>query len=204
MDRRELVAFRQQLRGTALYRLFHREKPLCEACRSMATRSLLYVGITGNPLARLAAHGAAELAPDVTQVRVQWYQSRQLAFEAAMLALQYEKPYYNIAKRYPPRARDRSRAVRTSLYRISCNTEPLCSACRSKGAMRLLFVGVESSPLRGIGAHRRAEWAADVTHITIDCHGTPSGALEAGRLAVEREKPLHGSQLEAAVARRPR
>lgn len=75
----------EQRAPTALYRFYS------------ADRRLLYVGITGNPQGRFAAHEQAEWAPmaDLRRTRVRWYQTRHAALAAEVRAIRRERPIYN-------------------------------------------------------------------------------------------------------------
>jgi hypothetical protein len=157
----------------------------------LQAKSLLYVGIAPNPLARLAVHGSSEWAADVTHVGVDWYRSRRLAYDAATLAVQSEKPYYNVSKRYPPRTGAPLRGVRTALYWISCSVAPFCPACSARPTTGLLSMGIARQPLDAIAGHQRTSWAQDVAQITIEYHATYREALAAETLAIDRERPLH-------------
>jgi hypothetical protein len=67
----------------------------------------------------------------------------------------------------------------------------MCAACTRKAAMRLLYVGVDRTPLSAIGAQRHASWASEVTQITINYYDTPRMALDEERRVMGREKPLY-------------
>ena len=179
MDRKALVGFRQRLRGTALYRLSAAKERLCAGCRKKAIQSLLYVGVARNPLGRLAAHGNAEWAADVTQIQIDWHPTRSSAFQAAVSAIAEEQPYYNVEKRYPPRRGGQFTDTAAAVYRLSCNPEPLCRACRDRMEASCVHLGVSETPLVHIYMHRRKKWARAVTHITVDYHASRREALQA-------------------------
>jgi DNA-binding transcriptional regulator YhcF (GntR family) len=69
---------------TALYRLYDAE------------RSLLYVGITGQPSPRFAQHSADKpWWPQVEHREVEWFDTRSLAAEAEVAAILNESPAHN-------------------------------------------------------------------------------------------------------------
>ena len=171
-----------------MYEISAAKQPLCAGCIKRGTQSLLYVGVARDPVGRLAAHSNAEWAPDVTQVRIAWHPTRTAAYEAAVLAIAEEQPYYNLEKRYPPRRGGGLTDPAAALYRLSCNPEPLCAKCRSKMAMSVLYVGVAESPLADIHTHRRTKWAADVTHITVKYYSSRREALQAEAEAAARSQ----------------
>jgi predicted GIY-YIG superfamily endonuclease len=70
---------------TALYRLYN------------SKRKLLYVGITGNLKARLAAHADTKLWwPEVSRKTVEWHLTREGAAVAELKAIQAERPIHNV------------------------------------------------------------------------------------------------------------
>lgn len=73
-------------RRVALYRHFDRN-----GC-------LLYVGISGSHLLRLAAHMESSVwAGEIAQITVQWFEDREGAAAAEALAIQRERPLHNRA-----------------------------------------------------------------------------------------------------------
>lgn len=73
------------MKPTALYRHFAR------------TGELLYVGIAGNPMARLHDHGKQSVwARAISMVTIVWYPDRFSAEEAERFACMSEGPKYNI------------------------------------------------------------------------------------------------------------
>lgn len=68
---------------------------------------LLYVGASLNPFRRFLQHqGKSSWAYEAVNMTVEWYDSREDAETAEMVAISKEKPRYNIAGK-PNRARDR-------------------------------------------------------------------------------------------------
>lgn len=71
---------------TALYRHFD------------AAGSLLYVGISLSPLARLSAHGdGSHWAQAISRVTMEWFPDRKSALDAELKAIREELPAHNIA-----------------------------------------------------------------------------------------------------------
>ncbi|MFI1728220.1 GIY-YIG nuclease family protein [Streptomyces acidicola] len=69
---------------TALYRLYDAEGVL------------LYVGITNMPNVRFATHRSKPWWKQVLRKEIEWFDTRQPAAEAEVLAIRNEQPLYNV------------------------------------------------------------------------------------------------------------
>lgn len=84
-----MARYKSDLEGpTALYRAF-------SDCGC-----LLYVGITRNPLGRMAKHGCTKAwwRTSVTSITYEWFDTRAAAYHAEAVAIQEEAPVHNIAR----------------------------------------------------------------------------------------------------------
>ena len=62
-----------------------------------AAQRLLYIGSSANPFSRMANHEhLTEWATDIVTVTIEWLPSRQEALLAEWVAIQEERPIYNI------------------------------------------------------------------------------------------------------------
>ena len=69
---------------TALYRLYD------------SGGVLLYVGITNMPNVRFAAHQGKPWWKQVASKEIEWFEARQPAAQAEVLAIRHEQPVYNV------------------------------------------------------------------------------------------------------------
>lgn len=61
------------------------------------SRGLLYVGISSNPLRRWPEHAAEkQWWSEVTDLSMQWFESRAAALKAEVEAIRTERPLYNV------------------------------------------------------------------------------------------------------------
>lgn len=79
-----------QGKATALYRHFD------------AAGSLLYVGISLNAIARLSQHKQSKWSADIAKVEIEHYPTLRKALEAEKLAIQAEKPRWNVTHANKP------------------------------------------------------------------------------------------------------
>lgn len=75
--------------ATALYRLLGQAE------------ALLYIGIADDPRQRMRGHHDKPWWPEVKQVEIAWYETREAADSAETLAIAAENPIHNKAKRPP-------------------------------------------------------------------------------------------------------
>lgn len=66
---------------------------------------LLYVGMTGNLGSRLDSHAEKRWFPLVKSITLEWFPTREAAYEVEQAAIRREHPVYNTARRGRPLTR---------------------------------------------------------------------------------------------------
>ena len=64
---------------------------------------LLYVGISKNPVSRIQQHATNDWIRRVRHIELEWFDTRSEALAAELIAIERERPEYNIAGSYSPR-----------------------------------------------------------------------------------------------------
>ena len=105
---------------------------------------LLYAGISHNPFLREVQHGYGKDMKMVAQISLEWFDCRDAASKAEIIAIKMEKPLWNVAgtkprkskKKYKPKS-DINYGARFKVALDAFNAMPFCEQLKAAGMTAL-------------------------------------------------------------------